>query len=66
MKRFVFSLIALVALVIVGDWAVGHWLRHGFEQTPYGEIGRQNYICDSVNADIIVLGSSRALHHSVP
>ena len=66
MKRFVYSLIALVALVIVGDWAVGHWLRHGFEQTPYGEIGRQNYICDSVNADIIVLGSSRALHHYVP
>lgn len=66
MKRFVYSLIALVALVVVGDWAVGSWLRHGFEQTHYDEIGRQNYICDSVNADIIVLGSSRALHHYVP
>lgn len=66
MKRFVYSIISLVALVIVGDWAVGRCLRNTFEHTRCDEIGRQNYICDSVNADIIVLGSSRALHHYVP
>lgn len=66
MKRFVYSIISLVALVIVGDWAVGHCLRNMFEHTRCDEIGRQNYICDSVNTDIVVLGSSRALHHYVP
>lgn len=66
MKKFVYSLIALVALVVSGDWAVGHALRRAYEHTPCDEIGRLNLICDSVRADVIILGSSRALHHYVP
>lgn len=66
MKKFIYTLVSLLALVIVGDRAVGYWLRHTCERTRYDEIGRLNHISDSVTADIVVLGSSRALHHYVP
>ena len=66
MKKFIYTLLSLLVLVVLGDWAVGSWLRHAFAHTSHDEIGRLNYISDSVTADIVVLGSSRALHHYVP
>ena len=66
MRKFIYSILILLVMVIVGDWAVGRWLRHIYEHTHCDEIGRLNYISDSVTADIVVLGSSRALHHYVP
>lgn len=66
MKRFIYTLLIVLVLIVAGDWAVGHGLRHAFEHTRYDEIGRLNHISDSVTADIVILGSSRALHHYVP
>ena len=66
MRKFLYSILFLFVLVIIGDCALGHWLRQAYEHTNYDEIGRLNYISDSVTADIVVLGSSRALHHYVP
>ena len=66
MRKFIYSILILLVAVIVGDWAMGRWLRHIYEHTHCDEIGRLNYISDSVTADIVVLGSSRALHHYVP
>ncbi len=66
MKKFIYTLLSLLVLVVLGDWAVGSWLRYAFAHTSHDEIGRLNYISDSVTADIVVLGSSRALHHYVP
>lgn len=66
MKQFFTSILILLILAVVGDWAAGRLLRHCYVNTHCDEIGRLNYICDSVTADIVVLGSSRALHHYVP
>ena len=66
MRKFIYSILILLVAVIAGDWAMGRWLRHIYEHTHCDEIGRLNYISDSVTADIVVLGSSRALHHYVP
>lgn len=66
MKKFIYTILIMLALVIAGDWGLGCWLRYAYTHTSHDEIGRLNMICDSVTADVIVLGSSRALHHYVP
>lgn len=66
MTRLIRNILILIVLVIVGDCLIGHALQQAYRQTTNDKIGRLNYICDSVNAEIIVLGSSRALHHYVP
>jgi hypothetical protein len=66
MKRFLISLIGALVVVFVLDRAVGFMLKTGYEHTRYGAIGRKNEIVNRVKSDIIILGSSRALHHYVP
>ncbi len=66
MKRFLLTLIGALAVVFVMDRAVGFMLKTGYEHTRYGAIGRKNEIVNRVKSDIIILGSSRALHHYVP
>lgn len=66
MKKFIITLLASLALLFVLDRAVGAWLRHIYDTTTHGEVGRIHMVMDSVDAPAIVLGSSRALHHYVP
>lgn len=59
--------VLLFAVLILGiDVAVGGTLSHMVSQTKGGENGRNNYICDEVNADILIFGSSWAIHHYNP
>lgn len=65
MKKFLINIAIFFAIVAVVDFSLGkvfYWLQStkakGRTQTEY-------YICNDLNADILVMGSSRALHHYV-
>lgn len=66
MKRFAFRFFLALLAVAIGDRLIGSFLRISYEQTTSGAIGRKNDILHRVHTDILVLGSSRALHHYVP
>ena len=65
MKKFLINISIFIAIVAVVDISLGktfYWLQStkakGRTQTEY-------YICNELNADILVMGSSRATHHYV-
>ncbi|KGI59780.1 hypothetical protein [Prevotella sp. S7 MS 2] len=66
MKKFLISFILTVAFIVVADQAIGYMLKRGYDFTTFGAIGRKNEIVNYVKSDIVILGSSRALHHYVP
>ena len=66
MKRFLLIIAASLALLVTLDQLVGRWLDRACAATTTGTQGRANYIVDSLDAPIVVFGSSRALHHYVP
>ena len=65
MKKFILNIAIFFAIVAAVDFSLGktfYWLQStkakGRTQTEY-------YICKELNADILVMGSSRATHHYV-
>ena len=65
-KKFLCCLVALVVLVVAGDRVVGTLMRRYYNNVPTGEVHRLQLIEREVRADVLVMGSSRALHHYVP
>jgi len=63
MKRIIIRSVLLLGLIIIGDFIVGHALGYITERIKTGGQGRDNYICNECKDDILVFGSSRALHH---
>lgn len=66
MKRFVLIFLAVAAILVVADRVVGYALQRDYDHINTNEIGRLNRISHEVSADVMVFGSSRALHHYVP
>ena len=64
--RFWALLLLGAILVVAGDRLVGHFLERSYRNATHGIAGKENYVVDSVRTDIVVMGSSRALHHYVP
>lgn len=63
MKKF-FLQIGLFALIVVfADVLIGHGLEYIVSHIQIGGQGRDNYIANKANEDILVFGSSRAVHH---
>ncbi|MDD2797816.1 MAG: hypothetical protein PHV20_04410 [Bacteroidales bacterium] len=60
-KGFYFILILFVL-----DFAIGSLFRHFFDQQKYGRLYRAGYVMNDTKADILILGSSRAIHHYIP
>ena len=65
MKKFLINIAIFFAIVAAVDFSLGkvfYWLQStkakGRTQTEY-------YVCNELNADILVMGSSRAAHHYV-
>lgn len=56
----------MLAVIAACDQALGPVLGRAYSRVHRDEIGKLNYIADSTRADIVILGSSRALHHYVP
>lgn len=66
MKRYVCRLLSALLLIFLSDRAIGTFLRLSYDNTRYGVIGRKNHILGNIDSEIIVMGSSRALHHYIP
>ena len=63
MKRFVVRLFVFVAIIFVADVAIGYVLRYATNHISVGGQGRDNYIANVAKEDIMIFGSSRAVHH---
>ena len=65
MKKYLINIALFFAIVAVVDFAFGkafYWLQ---STKAKGRTKTERYICNDLNADILVMGSSRASHHYV-
>lgn len=66
MKKFFFKVgLFFIALIIV-DRALGMMFAYMGEHAKGGYIGHHIYVTDKTNEDILIFGSSRAIHHYNP
>lgn len=63
MKRFILKTVIFLAILTAVDLAWGLAFDHIESRIDIGGTGRNNYICNKVADDIIILGSSRAENH---
>lgn len=66
MRKFVFKVLFFFAVIAIVDRAFGIAMKNVLQDTDKGDWGRNNYIFNDVNSDVIILGSSRAIHHYNP
>ena len=66
MKKFIFSLMAFLLLLFVLDRAFGFGLTYLQNHAKGGDTARNNYICNDTEEDILIFGSSKAIHHYDP
>lgn len=66
MKRFIVQIIAFLLVIVVVDMASGYIFRHIESNAKGGFTYRDNYICDKMETDILVSGSSRCVRHYNP
>lgn len=66
MKAFIKKITLFAALLMAIDFLLGESFSHMVANARGGDNGRNNYICDKVDADILIFGSSRAIHHYNP
>jgi len=62
LKFFGKSLMLLVVLFVL-DRGIGAWLEHIFFKQSHGDDYVSLYLMQKANADVLVMGSSRASHH---
>lgn len=63
MKKFLFKIVVFFAMMFVIDVAAGNLFAYMINKAKGGDTSRNNHICNSVNAEILIFGSSRAFHH---
>lgn len=63
MRKFLVKILMLALIVIILDNIIGYAMSTAFDQIRVGGRGRDNYICNTAIEDILVFGSSRAVHH---
>lgn len=61
-RKYTF-IVALITFIILGDWIVGNVLEAGFYSEQSLENDRVVHSFSATEADLLVFGSSRALHH---
>ncbi|NPD90876.1 hypothetical protein [Xylanibacter muris] len=66
MKTFLIKILAALLTIIACDVCFGFTFDYLREKAKGGETGRTNYICDNTNEDVLIMGSSRAVHHYDP
>ena len=66
MKRFVFQVLLFFVAAAIIDISAGIIMNYCVKHAKGGDFGRNNYICTETNEDILVFGSSRAIHHYNP
>jgi hypothetical protein len=63
MRKFLFRITILAIIMIVVDIAVGIFFGNVYSHARGGNTARDNYICDSMNDEILIMGSSRSVRH---
>lgn len=63
MKTLLSKLALLLVIVIICDFLIGKSLDHVVSTITTGGQGRDNYICNKSQEDIMIFGSSKAVHH---
>lgn len=66
MKKLIINLSIFFCLLIIIDKSIGYCLKYFQENAIGGDTKRNNYICLQTNEDILIFGSSKALHHYDP
>jgi hypothetical protein len=66
MKKFIIQIVIFFALLFVIDRVVGFSFSYMYKHSKGEHIGRQFYIADKTHEDILIFGSSRAVHHYNP
>lgn len=66
MKRFIIKLLAFLLLMFIVDRAVGLGMKYMQEHAKGGYVGHHNKIIYNSYEDILIFGSSRAIHHYNP
>lgn len=66
MKKFIAKIILLLVILFFVDELTGHLFKYMQYHSKGGDTGRMTYIADSMNEDILIFGSSRAIHHYDP
>jgi len=66
MKKFIIKVFLFGIAMYLIDILCGYMFSNMITHTKKGNFGRSNYICNMTNEDILVFGSSRAIHHYNP
>lgn len=62
-KIFLYKLLLFVFLLIIADRSFGLVMDKFLAETNKGDWGRSNYLMNEAEGDVLIMGSSRAIHH---
>lgn len=63
MKKFLIKITILFMIIAICDFLFGKGMDYVVNHIEVGGQGRDNYICNTAEEDILIFGSSRAVHH---
>lgn len=63
MRKFLLKLALFFVIVFAFDYAFGQIMTYVNHHTVKGDYGRNNYICKETHQEVLIFGSSRAIHH---
>ena len=66
MRKLLAKFIVLLVIVIAFDWTYGKFACYLIDNAKGGEIYQDRYICDSLKADVLIMGSSKARNQYDP
>ena len=66
MRKFIIRLAILAICMMLADVVLGYALDYLRIHSKGGETARTEHICNHSNEDILIMGSSRAVHHYNP
>jgi hypothetical protein len=66
MKRFIIKILFFLSLMFILDRGFGVAMKYLQDHAKGGYIGHHNYILHQSKEDILIFGSSRAIHHYNP
>ena len=63
MRKLILKTFVFIVLVVLADFLFGNAIAYMVNHITAGGQGRDNYICREMKDDVLVFGSSRAVHH---
>lgn len=63
MKRFIVKILLLILLMFVVDRVGGLFFSYCVDHSKGGYVGHHQYISNELDKEVLVFGSSRAIHH---